>query len=59
VKEWADKLEASAKTRLDGALEGAKQSLRSGNPEDIAKALEERGFGFHGPHRRGKIHAAA
>src|SRR5438046_953611 len=41
VKEWADKLEASAKTRLDGALEGAKQSLRSGNPEDIAKALEE------------------
>src|SRR2546428_134606 len=41
VKEWADKLEASAKTRLDGALEGAKQALRSGNPEDIAKGLEE------------------
>ncbi len=41
AKEWADKLEASAKTRLDGAVEGAKQSLRSGNPEDIAKALEE------------------
>jgi len=41
AKDWADKLEASAKTRLDGAVEGAKQSLRSGNPEDIAKALEE------------------
>jgi len=41
AKEWADKLEASAKTRLDGAVEGAKQALRSGNPEDIAKALEE------------------
>ncbi len=41
VKDWADKLEASARTRLDGAVEGAKQALRSGNPEDIARALEE------------------
>jgi molecular chaperone DnaK len=40
-KEWADRIEASLKTRLDGALEGAKQSLRSGNPEDISRALEE------------------
>jgi molecular chaperone DnaK len=26
---------------MDGALDGAKQALRSGNPEEIAKALEE------------------
>ncbi len=40
-KEWADKLEAGLKSRLDGAVEGAKQSLRSGNPDDIGRALEE------------------
>jgi molecular chaperone DnaK len=40
-KEWADRLDAGLKTRLDGAVEGARQALRSGNPDDIAKALEE------------------
>jgi molecular chaperone DnaK len=40
-KEWADKLEAGLKSRLDAAVEGAKQSLRSGNPDDIGRALEE------------------
>ena len=40
-KEWADRLDAGLKTRLDGAVEGARQALRSGNPDDIARALEE------------------
>jgi molecular chaperone DnaK len=40
-KEWADKLEAGLKTRLDAAVDGAKQALRSGNADDIGRALEE------------------
>jgi molecular chaperone DnaK len=40
-KEWADRLEAGLKTRLDGAVEGARQALRSGNPDDISRALDE------------------
>src|SRR5436189_3758166 len=40
-KEWVDKLDASLKTRLDKAVEGAKQALRSGAPDEISKALEE------------------
>ena len=40
-KEWADKLEAALKTRLDAAVSGAKQALRGGNADDIGKALEE------------------
>jgi molecular chaperone DnaK len=40
-KEWVDKLDAGVKSRMDGALEGAKKALRSGNPDEIAKALEE------------------
>jgi len=40
-KEWADKLEAALKTRLDAAVTTAKQALRSGNPDEISKALEE------------------
>src|SRR5205809_904236 len=40
-KDWTNKLDGSLKSRLDGAVDGAKQALRSGNPEDIAKALEE------------------
>ena len=40
-KEWVDRLDASLKSRLDSAVEGAKQSLRSGNPDDIARALDE------------------
>jgi len=41
VKEWGDKLDGSLKGRLDKAVEGAKQSLRSGNPDDISRALDE------------------
>jgi molecular chaperone DnaK len=41
VKEWGDKLDGSLKSRLDKAVEGAKQSLRSGNPDDISRALDE------------------
>ena len=40
-KEWADKLEAGLKSRLDSSVEGAKAALRSGNADEIAKALEE------------------
>src|SRR2546428_522405 len=40
-KEWVDKLEASAKSRLDGAVDGAKKALRSGNPDEIGRALDE------------------
>jgi molecular chaperone DnaK len=40
-KEWADRLDAGLKTRLDGAVEGARASLRSGNPDDISRALDE------------------
>jgi len=40
-KEWVDKLDAALKTRLDKAVEGAKQALRSGAPDEISKALEE------------------
>jgi molecular chaperone DnaK len=40
-KEWVDRLESGVKSRLDGAVEGAKQALRSGNPEDIGRALDE------------------
>src|SRR3989442_15931883 len=40
-KEWADRLEASLKARLDSAVASAKQALRSGNPDEISKALEE------------------
>ena len=40
-KEWVDRLDASLKSRLDGAVASAKQALRSGNPDEISKALEE------------------
>jgi len=40
-KEWVDKLDAELKTRLDKAVEGAKQALRSGHADEISKALEE------------------
>ncbi len=39
--EWADRLEESHKERLDGAVEKAKQALRSGATEEIQEALEE------------------
>src|SRR5438477_107796 len=41
TKEWGDKLDASLKGRLDKGLEGAKQALRSGNGDEISRALEE------------------
>src|SRR5205807_2685159 len=41
TKEWVDKLDASLKGRLDKGLEGAKQALRSGNGDEISRALEE------------------
>src|SRR5437899_4120629 len=40
-KEWVEKLDASLKTRLDGAVDGAKKALRGGNADEIAKALDE------------------
>jgi molecular chaperone DnaK len=40
-KEWVDRLPADAKTRLDSAVEGAKQALRGGEPDIIRKALDE------------------
>jgi molecular chaperone DnaK len=40
-KEWVDRLPADAKSRLDAALEGAKQALRAGDPATIRKGLDE------------------
>ena len=40
-KEWVDRLPADAKGRLDSALEGGKQALRTGDPDAIGKALDE------------------
>jgi molecular chaperone DnaK len=41
TKEWADRLDETTKERLNGAVESAKQALRSGEDSEIAKALEE------------------
>ena len=40
TKEWADRLDEATKERLNGAVESAKQALRSGEDSEIAKALE-------------------
>jgi len=40
-KEWVDRLPAEAKGRLDASVEGAKQALRTGDPDTIRKALDE------------------
>src|SRR6266705_3442955 len=40
-KEWVDKLDAELKSRLDKAVEGAKQALRSGSADEISRALDE------------------
>ena len=40
-KEWVDKLPADAKSKLDAALETAKQALRTGEAEGIRTALNE------------------
>jgi molecular chaperone DnaK len=41
AKEWQDKLSADLKSRLDTAVDAAKQALRAGDADGIAKALEE------------------
>ena len=40
-KEWADRLDETQKQRLDSSVDGAKQALRSGDDEEIKRALEE------------------
>ncbi|HEY8258025.1 MAG TPA: molecular chaperone DnaK [Gemmatimonadales bacterium] len=40
-KEWVDKLPADAKSKLDTALESAKQALRTGEGDGIRRALDE------------------
>jgi molecular chaperone DnaK len=40
-KEWVDRLPADAKSRLDAAVEGGKQALRTGEPDAIRTALDE------------------
>ncbi|HEU4680473.1 MAG TPA: molecular chaperone DnaK [Gemmatimonadales bacterium] len=40
-KEWADRLPAEAKSRLDAAMESGKQALRSGDVNAIRRALDE------------------
>jgi molecular chaperone DnaK len=40
-KEWVDRLPADAKSRLDAALEGAKQALRGGDADTIRRGLDE------------------
>jgi len=41
LKEWGDRLDSANRSRLDAAVEGAKQSLRSGDSGQIKSALEE------------------
>ncbi len=40
-KEWVDRLPADPKSRLDAAVEAAKQALRTGEGEGIRRALDE------------------
>src|SRR5437667_6477507 len=40
-KDWVEKLEAGLKSRLDAAIQAAQQALRSGNADEISKALDE------------------
>ncbi|HEX9582299.1 MAG TPA: molecular chaperone DnaK [Gemmatimonadales bacterium] len=40
-KEWVDRLEAGHKERLNAAVERAKAGLRTGDSDEIGKALEE------------------
>jgi molecular chaperone DnaK len=40
-KEWADRLPAEAKTRLEAALEAGRQALRTGEVEAIRRAADE------------------
>jgi molecular chaperone DnaK len=41
VKEWGDRLDSANRDRLNGAVESAKQALRSGEGGQIKTALEE------------------
>jgi molecular chaperone DnaK len=40
-KEWGDRLPADAKSRLESAIEGGRQALRSGDVEAIRRGLDE------------------
>ena len=40
-KDWVEKLEPGLKSRLDAAIQSAQAALRSGNADEISKALEE------------------
>jgi molecular chaperone DnaK len=40
-KEWADRLPADTKSRLEAALEAGRQALRTGEVEGIRRALDE------------------
>src|SRR3954469_25628579 len=40
-KDWVKKLEAGLKSRLDAAIQSAQAALRSGNADEISKALDE------------------
>jgi molecular chaperone DnaK len=40
-KEWVDRLSADSKNRLDQAVEGAKAALKTGDTDQIQKALDE------------------
>jgi len=40
-KDWVEKLEPGLKSRLDAAIQSAQSALRSGNADEISKALEE------------------
>jgi len=40
-KEWVDRLSADLKSRLDAAVEGGKQALRTGDADGIKAALDE------------------
>ena len=40
-KEWSDRLPADAKSRLETALEGGRQALRTGDSAEIRRSLDE------------------
>ena len=40
-KEWADRLDGANRDRLNKALEGAREALRTGAPDGVKSALDE------------------
>src|SRR5947199_9145476 len=40
-KDWVEKLEPGLKSRVDAAIQSAQSALRSGNADEISKALAE------------------